>query len=159
MDGIANFKMTTLTLVVPKEFPTSGPLRIIMCVEGYLLHYFDPDLDENLTRDDFQDRPDRPVTRRLARMALNTCSRSQVPLSDVNIREAFMGHAANDTWGLIVKVDCAISSRDNDDNCVVYLEAKKDLNDEGNVEFIPVVPQTAKAKAKYGSYEMFPVED
>lgn len=92
-------------------------------------------------------------------MALDTCLRSQVPLSDVNIKEAFMGHETRDEWGLLVKVDCSFSSTDNGGNCVVYLEAKKELNDEGNVEFVAVVPETAKAKAKYGYYTMFPAED
>ena len=151
--------MTTLTLAVAREFPASGPLRIIVCVEGYLLHHFDSDLDENLTKDDFQSRPDFPVSRQLARMALDTCSRSHVPLTDVNIKEAFMGHYASDEWALIVKVDCSISSIDNDDNHVVYLQAKKELNDEGNVEFVAVVPEMAEAKAQYGYYTMFPVEN
>jgi hypothetical protein len=62
--------------------------------------------------------------------------------------------------GLLVKVNCSISSTDNDDTCVVYLQAKKELNDEGNVEFVAVVPETAEAKAKYGYYVvLFPVED
>jgi hypothetical protein len=150
--------MATLTLVVPKEIPASGPLRIIVSVQGNLLHHFDPDLLETLTLEDFRDRDDRLVSRQLARLSLNTCSRADVPLPDVNIKEAFMGHDTSDSWSFIVKVDCSVSSLDSDHG-VVYLQSKKELDDEGNVEFVPVVPRTAKAKAKYGQYEVFPVGD
>jgi hypothetical protein len=92
-------------------------------------------------------------------MALDNCFRSHV-LTNVNIKKAFMGYDANDEWGLLVKVDCSISSTNNDDTCVVYLQAKKELNDKGNAEFVAVVPGTANAKAKYGYHVvLFPVED
>ena len=158
MGNILSPKMATLALVVPKEFPASGPLRIIVCIQGSLLHYFDPELPETLTLEDFRGRGNHPVSRQLARLALGTCSRSEVPSSDVNIKEAIMGHPSSDSWSLLVSVDCSISSTE-DEHCVIYFQANKELDDEGNVAFVPVVPRTAQAKKKYGYYEMFPAEN
>lgn len=146
--------MATLNLVVSKEFPSSGPLRIIACIEGNLLHHFDPDLPVTLTSEDFTGRGNHPVSRQLARLALNTCSQPEVPRPDVNIKEAVMRHPASDSWSLLVSVDCLISSTDNEPS-VVYFEANNELDDEGKVTFVPVVPRTTQAKRKYGYYEVF----
>lgn len=138
--------MSTLTLVVPKVFPASGPLRIIVSVPGPLLHHFDSDLTENVERKDLMRLGGHPVSHRIAQMAANTCQRSDFLLREVV--ESFMEHSANDSWDLVVKVDCSVPSTESDP-FIAYFQANKELDDEGQVEFIPIVPRTARARAKY----------
>lgn len=138
--------METFTLEVAKTFPTSGPIRIIVCVNGPLLHHFDKSLPVDLAKDYFMTWPERPVSRRLARMAVNTCLGPDVEVP--KIREAYMGGLKNDGWALMIRVDLSVPPGE-DDPQVVYLQSKAELDDDGNVVFIPVVPRTAKARAKY----------
>ena len=137
--------MATLTLVVPKEFPATGPLRIVVSVPGFLLHHFDPELTETVEKHHLERLHNHPVTSRIAQLAANTCGRSD-PI--VEFRQAFMGHVSSEIWHLIVPLECSVPSTERDPP-LVYLQANNDLDEDGNVELIPVVPRTAKARAKH----------
>lgn len=86
-----------------------------------------------------------PVASRIAQLAANTCGRSD-PI--VEFPQVVMSHVSSEIWHLIVPLECSIPSTEQDPP-VVYLEGKDDLGEDGNVEFIPLVPQTAKARTKY----------
>lgn len=138
--------METLTFVGASDFPPSVPLRIIIDVESTLLHHFDESLAVNLDRNKFRLRDKGPLTHNLARMAINTCLGPDVDVPET--KEAYMGHVASDEWQLVLQVDCSVPS-DEDDPPVVYFESKQKVNDDGNVEFISVIPRTAAARVKY----------
>jgi hypothetical protein len=112
------------------------------------LHHFDSNLPENVEAVDLKLHRGHPVSRQIAEMAANTCQRSDALLSKVH--EAYSGNTKNNSWALLVKVDCSVPSTD-DDPAVAYFHANKELNEEGKVEFIPIVPRTTRARARYQS--------
>ena len=138
--------MEKLTFVGGSNFPSSVPLRIIMDVESTLLHHFDESLAVNLDLKKFKLRKRGPLTYNLARMAINTCLGPDVEVPET--KEAYMGHIAHDEWQLLLQVDCSVPS-DEDDPPVVYFESKREVNAEGKVEFMSVIPRTAAARVKY----------
>lgn len=91
-------------------------------------------------------QPECPASRELVRMAIITCSRPDIITPE--IREAYMTSSRNDSWSLWIQADCSIP-KDEKDPPVVAFQANVELDDDGNVEFIPIVPRTAKARAKY----------
>lgn len=114
-----------------------------------LLHHFDKSLTADLRMSDFIARPERPISRQLVRMALNTCFDSDVGTPE--IREGYMSRHNNDSWSFLVQADCSVPP-DEDDPQVVYFQSKQELDDDGNVEFVPVVPRTAKARRRYHAF-------
>lgn len=63
----------SLTLVVPKVFPSSGPLRVMVDVPHTLLHHFDPSLETDLELESFMRELQHPVSLELAQRAMTTC--------------------------------------------------------------------------------------
>lgn len=138
--------MEVLTLVVPKTFPTSGPIRIQVSVDGSLLQYFDDSLPSTLTERDFMGRLRHSISRQIARLAINTCLGTDVEVP--KIQEGFVSHPASENWHYLIQVDCSVPP-DEKDPQVIYFHSNTELDDDGNVEFIPIVPRTANARRKY----------
>ena len=98
--------------------------------------------------EEFMTHLDHPVSRELARRAISTCLGPDTNVATPKIQEAYMSSSRNDSWSLIIQADCAVPS-DEKDPQLVCLQAKGELDEDGNVEFIPLVPHTTKARAKY----------
>jgi len=145
--------MSALILVAPKTLPSSTPLRISMMVPNILLHYFDPSLDKNPSMADVVKQRVNIVSRELAQKAIYTCL-GPVAITP-RIREAYHFkrpfESGNDPWSLWIQIDCSVSG-DEEDLPMVYFQAEKELDEDGNVRFVAVVPQTAKAKERYKMY-------
>ena len=62
----------SLTLIVPKVFPLSGPLRIMVDVPHNLLHHFDSSLETDLKMESFMRGLHHPVSVELAQRAMST---------------------------------------------------------------------------------------
>src|SRR6266487_4652787 len=96
----------SLTLVVPKSFPSSGPLRVMVTVPSTLLHHFDPSLESNLNMEQFMRKVNHPVSLELTRRAMTTCLGPNIPVP--KIHEGYMSNPRNGTWGLRVHFDYLI---------------------------------------------------
>ena len=95
--------------------------------------------------EDFMTQLEHPVSRELVRRAINTCLGPDVITPE--IREAYMTNHRNDSWSLLIQADCSVP-KDERDPHIVSFQVNEELDDDGNVEFIPLAPRSAKARAK-----------
>lgn len=120
-----------------------------MMVPSTLLHYFDPSLDKDPSMTKLLAGRVHPVSRELAQRAMHTC------LGPVGItpklRQAGWTDRDKSLWMLALHIDCLVSG-DEEDPPVVYFQAKEDLDEDGNVRFIALVPQTAERRARYNVF-------
>ena len=96
-------------------------------------------------------QPKCPVSCELVQRAITTCSRPDIIAPE--IREIYMASSRNDSWSLWIQADCSIP-KDEEDPPVVAFHANVELDDDGNVESIPIVPRNAKARAKYNIFDL-----
>ena len=137
-----------LTLVVPKVFPRSGPLRVMVDVPHTLLCHFDPSLEADLELELFMRELQHPVSLELARRAMTTCFGPDNTIP--KIHESFISSERNNRWTLRIHFDYLIPAGEKNPP-VVSFQANEDLDEDGNVEFIPILPRTEKARGKYNS--------
>jgi hypothetical protein len=143
--------MSALILTAPITFPSSTPLIITVMVPHILLHYFDASLDKNPSMTKWMTEKDHLVSRELVQRAIYTCL-GPVTITP-RLREGCSGEPGSDLWSLVVQIECSVSG-DEEDLSVVYFEAKQELNEDGNVQFTALVPQTTKAKARYNVFNL-----
>jgi len=138
----------SLTLVVPKVFLSSGPLRVIVDVPHTLLHHFDPSLETDLEVESFMRELQHPVSLKLAQRAMTAClgPDNTIP-KDPRI---LMSSKRNNRWTLRIHFDYWIPAGEKNPP-VVSFQANEDLDEDGNVEFLPILPRTEKARGKYNS--------
>ena len=136
----------SLTLVVPKVFPSSGPLRVMVDVPHTLLHHFDPSLEIDLELESFMRELQHPVSLELARRAMTTCFGPDNTIP--KIHESFISSKRNNRWTFRIHFDYLIPAGEKNPP-VVSFQANEDLDEDGNVEFLPILPRTEKAREKY----------
>ena len=151
-----DLEVMPLTLVVPKVLPEPGPLRVMVDVPHTLLHHFDPSLEADPDLKSFMKKGHHSVSLELARLAMATCLGPDKTLPEIH--EAYMSSERNDKWALRVYFDYLIPAG-NKNPPVVSFQANEDLDEDGNVEFIPFVPRTEKAREKYNCTAEDPSDD
>jgi hypothetical protein len=138
----------SLTLIVPKVFPSSGPLRVMVDVPHTLLHHFDPSLESGLELESFMRELQHPVSLELAQRAMTTCFGPDNIIP--KIHESFISSKRNNRWTLRIHFDYLIPAGEKNPP-VISFQANEDLDEDGNVEFLPILLRTEKAREKYNS--------
>ena len=138
----------SLTLVVPKVFPSSGPLLAMVDVPHTLLHHFDPSPETELELESFVRELQHPVSLELAQRPTATCFSPDNTIP--KIHESFISSKRNNTWTLRIHFDYLIPAAEKNPP-VVSFQANEDLDEDSNVEFLPILPRTEKAREKYNS--------
>ena len=64
------------------------------------------------------------------------------------IHESFISSERNNKWTLRIHFDNLIPAGEKNPP-IVSFQANQDLDDDGNVEFVPILPRTEKAREKY----------
>lgn len=78
---------------------------------------------------------------------MTTCLGLDIPVP--KIHEDYLSNPRNSTWSLRIYFPTIWVPSDEKNPAVVSFDANRDLDEDGNVEFIPILPRTEKAKAKY----------
>ena len=147
-----------LQLVVPKTFPSTGPLRIIVQVPSFLLQQFSACVDstvEALGPHEFlKEESSDCVTDELARRAITTCFGSDAKLP-AQIIKAYVGRINSDEWSFKIHFDCDIPIEQTNPPVAAFY-CQNELDEDGNAEFIALVPKTEKAKWKHNNALVIP---
>jgi hypothetical protein len=89
-----------------------------------------------------------PVSLELAQRATTTCFGPDNTIP--KIHESFISSKRNNRWTLRIHFDYLIPAGEKNPP-VVSFQANADLDEDGNVEFLPILPRTEKAREKYNS--------
>ena len=119
-----------------------------------LLYHFDPSLEADLELESFMRELQRPVSLELAQRAMTTCFG---PVSTIpKIHESFISSKRNNRWALRIHLIPAGEKN----TPVVSFQADEDLDEDGNVEFLPILSRTENAREKYnGTVVNLPEDD
>lgn len=105
---------------------------------------------EGLGPDEFLKKESSDCVRdELARQAITTCFGSDAKLP-AQINKAYVARINNDEWSFKIYFDCDVPIEQINPPVAAFY-CQTELDEDGNAEFIPLVPKTEKAKWKHNN--------